>query len=492
MTSEGNDFRIFEEQVKLLYTLQPVGLMATFVNGLVITALHVHLVPLSVILSWFVSLSLLTLLRGIFLIPARRELARQKHVHLWARMFVLGMLLSGILWGTSASFLLFHSSQPHRILVAYVLGGMAAGAAGTFSAIRGAYLAYSLPALLPQIVLFFAIDGGVYIAMSGMLAFFWLLITRSAFTNRATTLASLRLRFEREDLIHSLSAARDQTEKVNEELREEVNRRRLAESELRTAHAELEEKVEERTVELRNANSQLENANRELNEFAHSVSHDLRAPLQIVDIFSGLLSEERGAQLGREGKEYVSRIQDAGRRMSELIQDLLQLSRVSQHELHREPVDLSAVVRDINATLHTRHPEREIELEVEDGLVAHCDARLVRIALENLLDNAWKYTKQTDNAHIEFGKIDREGRSVYYVKDNGIGFDMAAAGKLFAPFQRLHTQGPFPGTGIGLTTVMRIVRRHGGMVWGESQPGKGATFFFTLSNESASSHGTDR
>ncbi|MDB6065985.1 MAG: domain S-box protein [Pedosphaera sp.] len=225
-------------------------------------------------------------------------------------------------------------------------------------------------------------------------------------------------------------------------------------------------------------------ANKELETFSYSVSHDLRAPLRIISGFSHLLLEDCGDKLGAEGKESLQTVVAASERMGELIDDLLQLSRVSRREVRREPVDLSALARSVGDELRKANPERSVELLIEPGLIAQADARLIRIVLENLLGNAWKFTSQKRDARIEFGRTTREGAPAYFVRDNGAGFDMAFADKLFGAFQRLHTTAEFPGTGVGLATVQRVIRRHGGQVWAEGEVGRGATFYFTLPNGS--------
>ena len=226
----------------------------------------------------------------------------------------------------------------------------------------------------------------------------------------------------------------------------------------------------------------LEEANEELESFSYSVSHDLRAPLRSIEGFSQILLEDYAEKLDEEGKNYLGRVRAASRRMALLIDDLLDLSKVSRSPLRRELVDLSAQAREITAELGKSQPRREAEFVIADGLTANGDARLLRLVLENLLGNAWKFTSREGRARIEFESTALEGRDrVYFVRDNGVGFDEAYAGKLFGAFQRLHGPEEFEGTGIGLATVQRIVRRHGGRVWAEGEVGKGATFFFTLS-----------
>jgi light-regulated signal transduction histidine kinase (bacteriophytochrome) len=221
-------------------------------------------------------------------------------------------------------------------------------------------------------------------------------------------------------------------------------------------------------------------ANKELESFSYSVSHDLRAPLRGIDGFSQALVEDEAEHLSPRGQNYLQRIRAAAQRMAELIDDLLRLSRVSRSDFRKEQVDLSALVTTVAAELRKAHPERNVEVVVKPSVSANADARLIKITLENLLGNAWKFTSKVDGARIEFGTRDEDGGVVYFVRDNGAGFDMKYADKLFGAFQRLHTDKEFPGTGIGLATVQRIVLRHGGRIWVDAAVGSGATFLFTL------------
>ena len=236
----------------------------------------------------------------------------------------------------------------------------------------------------------------------------------------------------------------------------------------------LEERVARRT-------SQLELANRELESFAYSVSHDLRAPLRAIDGFARAVLEDHGERLPPEGRAYLERVCHAAERMGRLIDDLLALSRVTRREMHRRPVDLSALARAVADELAVDEPGREVEVRIAPGLTAEADPGLVRLLLENLLRNAWKYTRPRERARVEFGaERGAAGETVFYVRDNGVGFDPRHAGRLFQPFQRLHRDEEFEGTGIGLATAFRVVRRHGGRIWAEAEPGRGAVFRFTL------------
>ena len=234
----------------------------------------------------------------------------------------------------------------------------------------------------------------------------------------------------------------------------------------------------EHEVFLRSA--QLQAANKELEAFSYSVSHDLRAPLRSIDGFSQAMLEDCGEGLSEQGKSYLHRIRAATQRMGALIDDLLNLARVTRAELHREPLNISNLVRSVGEDLRRKQPGREVDLQIEDGLEAVGDLRLLRIVLENLLGNAWKFTSKRASATIEFGLAEENGKGTYFVRDNGAGFDSAYSDRLFGAFQRLHAANEFPGTGIGLATVQRIIHRHGGRIWADGAVDRGATFFFTL------------
>jgi len=241
-----------------------------------------------------------------------------------------------------------------------------------------------------------------------------------------------------------------------------------------------EDAIAELNRTLQHRNAQLEAANKELEAFSYSVSHDLRAPLRTVDGFSQALLEDYAGKLDEEGQDHLRRVRAASQRMGQLIDDLLNLSRVTRAEISRERVDLSATARDVVKELRAADPLRQAEVVIADALVAEADPRLVRLMLTNLLGNAWKFTAKCPRARIEFGRRQQAGEEAYFVRDNGVGFDMAYAGKLFGAFQRLHGMDDFPGTGIGLATVQRIVHRHGGRVWAEAAVDAGATFYFSM------------
>jgi len=253
--------------------------------------------------------------------------------------------------------------------------------------------------------------------------------------------------------------------------RSEARREEVAE-----LNSELEDRVQRRTAELRTANH-------ELDSFAHSVAHDLRAPLRAIDGFSQALQEECADAVGAAGQEYLRHVRESAQHMGRLIDDLLALSRITRADLRRRKVDLSALARAALERLRVAEPARQVDVFIHDGIVAEGDRNLLSIVLDNLLGNAWKFTRRQAWARIEVGARDQDGRAVYFVRDNGAGFDMAYADKLFGVFQRLHPAHEFEGMGIGLATVQRIVQRHGGCVRAEGEMGNGATFYFTLQAE---------
>jgi len=251
-----------------------------------------------------------------------------------------------------------------------------------------------------------------------------------------------------------------------------VAERKTAEELVRKLNLELEGRVRERTA-------QLEGTNKELEAFCYSVSHDLRAPLRTIRGFSEVLMEQYKPQLDARGQDYLRRTCDAGLQMDKLIEDLLKLSRVSRSEIQHSDINLSAIAEEIAADLKRAEPTRKIEFAISPKMAANGDERLLRLVIDNLMRNAWKFTQKRPEARIEFGRSNGEALT-FFIRDNGVGFDMAYAGKLFGVFQRLHSATEFAGSGVGLAIVQRVINRHGGRVWADAKVNAGATFYFTL------------
>lgn len=263
---------------------------------------------------------------------------------------------------------------------------------------------------------------------------------------------------------------------------DDITARKRVQQELDRHREHLEELVDERTTELRAANKELET-------FSYSVSHDLRAPLRSIDGFSMALLEDYSDKIDEEGRDYLNRVRNSAQTMSNLIDDLLELSRLTRSEFKREEVDLSVISSGVLSELAAQEPKRNVETHIEEGITVSGDKRLLKVMMDNLIGNAWKYTGNEEMPKIEIGQMDKNGASVYYIRDNGAGFDMKYADKLFGAFQRLHSPQDFPGTGVGLAIVQRIVRRHGGRTWAEAEEDKGATFYFSLGINSGGENG---
>ena len=248
-----------------------------------------------------------------------------------------------------------------------------------------------------------------------------------------------------------------------------------------TERKRAEEDIKKLNVKLKRNVAELADSNKELEAFIYSVAHDLRAPLRSISGFSEILFKRYADKVDDKGKKHFNSIIHSAEQMNKIIDDLLSLSRISRHEMHKEDVDISKILKSLAAKLQAEQPRQFSVVEIKDGMLGFADARLMQLALSNLLGNAWKFTSKTAQAKIECGSLNQEGKTVYYVKDNGAGFDQNFAERMFLPFHRLHTEQEFEGTGIGLAIVERVIRRHGGTIWAKGNINEGATFFFTLS-----------
>jgi light-regulated signal transduction histidine kinase (bacteriophytochrome) len=262
----------------------------------------------------------------------------------------------------------------------------------------------------------------------------------------------------------------------NTGLRETALADRIAIGELKNARRQ----IEFLNRDLQARNRALEAANKELESFSYAVSHDLRSPLRSIHGFSEALAQSAAAKLSPEETHWLLKISDAAARMDRLTEDLLRLSRITRSQLKRERVDLALLAREVVHELRQTDTRRDVVFAISDSLETHADPGLMRVALNNLLGNAWKYTGRRQQALISIGQEQRNGQMVFYVRDNGAGFDMSYASKLFAPFQRLHSAREFPGSGVGLACVARVIHKHGGRIWADAKTGEGAAFFFTI------------
>ncbi len=254
-------------------------------------------------------------------------------------------------------------------------------------------------------------------------------------------------------------------------------------SDLEKARRELTKLNQQLAGRVRERTAELEAANKDLQMFSYTVAHDLQHPLAVITGLSALLLDNGDTHLSNGTRESVQQISQACQSMTDLIRNTLALSRVAHGDLQRQPVELSALAKEVAASLQGREPERQMEFIIQNGITADGDPGFLRVAMENLLGNAWKYSSKQPAARIEFGVTERDGRQTYFVRDNGAGFDQADAGKLFAVFRRLHHTMEFPGTGVGLVSVQHVVHRHGGEIWAEARKNQGATFYFTLGEQ---------
>jgi len=471
--SAERDALIYRDQVDLLYSHLPIGMTATILNSIILVVASWRWVPHAFLIAWLLAIAIIAAARAILVWRYRKSGHQVSDARKWGMLFVFGLACSGCAWGATTTMLFYAPSIEYQLLIAFVVGGMIAGASATLSALRLAYYSFAIPAFLPVTIAIFVFADSMHAMVGLMMMLFLILLSVTAANMSRVARQSFRLRYEKNELIAGMEQCRRQTEGANAVLQKQIAIREKAEADLRALSAGLEEKVRQRTEDL-------ERINNELNAFSYSVSHDLRAPLQVIYASSDALEQDCGATLQEPGQQYLSAIHDSIRKMNDLINDLLTLSRVSQQELNLQSCNLTDMAHEITAALKKHEPSRIVEFVIHEGITARCDKKLFRIALENLFGNAWKYTGKTSQARIEFGTREENGRIVFFVSDNGAGFSMAYAGRLFKPFQRLHPQREFEGTGVGLATVHRIIQRHGGSIWAEAAVGKGATFCFVL------------
>jgi signal transduction histidine kinase len=420
LAEPGIGTKVLRDQIDLLFTRRR---LATFsfpvLAALIAYALWGH-AERPLILAWFFAVCAVAAVGIVVSGLYGKESVSPGRTRFWTKVGIAVSALNGLAFGTAGLFLYQHNDVTRQAFLVLFLGGICACAMASSSSYLPAYLAFVFPTIVPVIVRLALDADRLHITMSILTAIFTGFMVVLGRIGNGTIKQACALKHEKAALA------------------------------------------------------------RELDAFAYSVSHDLRAPLRAVAGFSQALHEIYSSGLHEEAKEYLQRVRNAAQHMGDLIDDLLALSRVTRTEMLSERVDLSGLAQQVADELRQAEPGRPVEFIIAGGMEAKGDRRLLKVMLDNLLGNAWKFTGKSGAARIEVGSAVSEGRQVFFVRDNGAGFDMKYADKLFAPFQRLHGAAEFPGTGIGLSIVQRIAARHGGKVWCESAPGAGATFSFTL------------
>ncbi len=445
--TDNYEWRLRRDCTDMLFEQSRGGIGANLGTALLLALLLSGSVSAVFLAGWAAAMVAIAAVRWWMLRAYRRREASDEYesLHRWRWGFVAIMGLLGMTWGAGGAVFISYAQGLEQFVVTLVLGGLVVAAVPYLSPVFAAYAAYSV-GLLALFALGFVVQANhSALTFAVMLLIAMLAFMSVAHTYRRKLVEALRLGYENASLV----------------------------AELREYREQLEQKVAQRT-------EALEDANREMEAFNYSVSHDLRAPLRAIHGYGSILMQDYAKVLDGEGQRMLQRLRQASRRMDRLIDALLQLSRLSRRSINRTRVDLSALAQAAAARLRESDPGRDVEIDIQAGLSVHADRQLMGVVVDNLMSNAWKYTARNGRAHIRFGAELRDPLTVYYVADDGVGFDMQYAHKLFGAFQRLHSDEDFEGTGIGLATVARVVRRHGGDVWAESAEGEGARFYFTL------------
>jgi signal transduction histidine kinase len=439
------------EQVKLLFTSAPLAFAGHFINGTFVTFILWDVTPHPRLIAWLIYMLAVASVRFLFVRKFWQRSPDPVESSRWGRWFSVGSALSGLGWGLAAFFIFPEQSIPHQVFLALVVAGMGAGAVTLIASVKAAFLSFTIPTFLPLIFRLLIHPDPVANAMGVMVAIFAAYMISTGLRMHGTIATSLSLRFENQDLVADLTS--------------QINERKQAEERLRQANADLT------------------TANQELESFSYSVSHDLLAPLRHLDGFASLLKEHAGHSLDAKGLRYLEFITESSKQMGRLTANLLAFSRMGRTELRKSWVSLDQLTKE---ALHELEPDlkgRHITWTIRALPEVEGDAVLLRQVMVNLIANAVKYTRPREQAHIEIGPAPgppQNGEMTILVRDNGVGFDMDHADKLFGVFQRLHHADEFEGTGIGLAHVRRIVQRHGGRVWAEGAVDRGATFYISL------------
>ena len=464
--------RVLAEQVKQIYALAPVGFVATFFNSLLVFFILKDVMRLSLLVPWLAAVLFITMLRLGLVLWFRSVEFEPSAAGTWSRRFIVGLFIVGLAWGSIGFFPFSGISLAHDVFIAFVLGGMAAGASSTFSMLRFSYAAFSIPALLPLTLHFLLVNETFHVAMGAMVSLFGILLWRIAEHNYEMNRTSLVLRFQNMGMIEGLKRAKERVERLNAKLSEEMEAKHKVEADLRAHHEQLERVVQERTADLTAVN-------RELELFAYVASHDLQEPLRMVTSYLKLLEQKYRGRLDEKADLYIHYAVDGGLRMQKLIDGLLSYSRLSQ-SVRFTPVDVNAAFSVAVTNLAPTISEKNAVVTKDTLPTLSGDEIQLQQLLQNLISNGLKYTKAGIVPRVHVTAEWQEGAWVFSVTDNGIGIDPHDFDKIFQVFHRLHTREEYPGTGIGLASCKKIVERHGGDIWVESTPGKGSTFSFRI------------
>ncbi len=451
--------RVLDEQLRQVLAMEPFGLAATLFNATITYAVMRRVAPSSLLVAWFVYLVVVALIRAA-LLHRYRSVAESK-THQTRLYCLLGVGLAGLGWGALGALLYPPDSLAYQVFIAFVLGGMTAGAAVVYSSLPFAFAAYCVPALVPLIIRLAAAGDAMHSAMAAMAALFAVLMYSTSGRLCSATRRTLVLRFENEELVAELRQEKQRTESVNEQLSLEIERRREA------------------GRQLQGSLSQLQRSNKDLAMFAAAASHDLQAPIRRVAGFAQLLASEYGDAVGKEGLDYISRMIASADGMQGLIGDLLKYASIGRENLILTPVDLAEVVAEVCSVLEVPIRESGAEIDIGEMPTVPAHKRLLFTVFQNLISNAIKF-RSDESPRVRVSATCEDGAWVVAVRDNGIGMKQEHHEYVFDAFRRLNATSDHPGSGLGLAMCKRVVERHGGRMWAESNPGKGSTFFFSL------------
>ncbi len=488
--------QILAEQVKQVYSLAPIGILATIMNSLIVLFIMKDVMGHSLLVPWFAALWGIAALRIWLILWFRAVNPEPAAASIWGKRFIAGMALTGVAWGSIGVFPFSGLSLAHQVFIGFVLGGMCAGASTTFAMLRSGYTAYSIPALTPLALHFFLMNDAFHYAMGAMLTLFGILLWRVSHHNYSVNRTSLLFRYENREIIESLREAKEHVEGLNSQLVAEIEARLKAEAELRVHHEHLERVIEERTGDLRKANEQLtyakeaaEAASISKSEFLANMSHEMRTPLAGA---LGMINLVLEMEIGSEERQLLEVAKRSADSLLRIISDVLDFSRLEAGVMRfeKEPLVVSEVVRTAVEVVSLNAAERGLRLswKVDESVPEHLkgDEGRLRQVLVNLLGNSVKFTERgyIEVAVRPFDNPDAPGRRfiLFSVRDTGVGIPADQMEKIFGKFTQIDSSltRRYGGTGLGLALTRQIVEKFGGSIWAESTVGIGSTFYFTI------------